>query len=50
MRELERVQLLVSGSATVPALADGGVPVDDFAAACPHSDWRNIAATVFLGN
>jgi len=50
MRELERVQLLVSGSATLPALADGGVPVDDFAAACPHSDWRNIAATVFLGS
>jgi hypothetical protein len=50
MRELERVQLLVSGSTTLAALADGGVPVDDFAAACPHSDWNNIAATVFLGN
>lgn len=50
MRELERVQLLVSGSTTLPALADGGIPVDDFAAACPRSDWRNIAAAVFLEN
>ena len=50
MRELERVQLMVSESAAIPALADGGVPVDDFAAACPQADWRNISGAVFLEN
>lgn len=47
-REMERVQLMVSESAAIPALADGGVPVDDFAAACPQADWRNISAALFL--
>jgi len=49
-RELERVQLMVSESAAVPALADGGVPVDDFAAACPRADWHNITAAILLEN
>lgn len=47
-REMERIQLMVSESAAIPALADGGVPVDDFAAACPRADWRNISAALFL--
>jgi len=49
-REMERVQLMVSESAAIPALADGGVPVDDFAAACPQADWRNISGALFLEN
>lgn len=49
-REMERVQLMVSESAAIPALADGGVPVDDFAAACPQADWRSISGAMFLEN
>jgi len=49
-REMERVQLMVSASAALPALADGGVPVDDFAAACPQADWRSISGAMFLEN
>lgn len=49
-REMERVQLMISESAALPALADGGVPVDDFAAACPQADWRNISGALFLTN
>jgi glycine cleavage system H lipoate-binding protein len=48
--EMERVQLMVSESAGMPALADGGVPVDDFAAACPQADWRNITGALLLQN
>ena len=49
-REMQRIQLMVSESAGIPALADGGVPVDDFAAACPQADWRNISGAMFLEN
>jgi glycine cleavage system H lipoate-binding protein len=49
-REMERVQLMVSESAAMPALADGGTPVDDFAAACPQADWRSISGAMFLEN
>ena len=49
-REMERVQLMVSESAAIPALADGGMPVDDFAAACPQADWRGITSAMFLEN
>lgn len=49
-REMERVQLMVSESAAIPALADGGTPVDDFAAACPQADWRGITSAMFLEN
>jgi glycine cleavage system H lipoate-binding protein len=48
--EMERVQLMVSESAAIPTLADGGVPVDDFAAACPQADWRSIRGALFLTN
>jgi hypothetical protein len=50
-RELDRVQLLAStADAAVPALADGGVPVDDFAEACPKADWRSACGAMFLEN
>jgi len=49
-REMEHVQLMVSATSAMPALADGGMPVDDFAAACPQADWRNITGAMFLEN
>jgi hypothetical protein len=46
MRELERLQLAMGqGSAT---LADGGVPVDDIAAACPGTDWDVLCGKMLL--
>jgi glycine cleavage system H protein len=46
MRELERLQLaLGAGGAT---LADGGVPVEDIAAACPGADWDAVCGRMFL--
>jgi hypothetical protein len=48
--EMERVQLAVSETAAVPALADGGVPVDNFPAACPQADWDSITGALFLEN
>jgi glycine cleavage system H lipoate-binding protein len=50
LRELDRLQLLLSASVALPALADGGVPVDDLPAACPQADWANITAALFLEN
>jgi glycine cleavage system H lipoate-binding protein len=49
-REMERVQLMVCESSAMPTLADGGSPMDDFAAACPRADWRSITGALFLEN
>jgi len=49
MRELERLQLaLTMEGASVPSLADGGVPVDDIAAAYPNTDWDAVCGEMFL--
>jgi hypothetical protein len=49
MRELERLQLAMSmEGAGAPSLADGGVPVDDLAAACPNANWDAICSQIFL--
>jgi len=49
MRELERLQLaLTMEGASLPSLADGGVPVADIAAAYPHTDWDNVCGEMFL--
>ena len=49
MRELERLQLAMSmEGARVPSLADGGVLVDDLAAACPKADWDAVCGQIFL--
>jgi hypothetical protein len=49
MRELERLQLaLTMEGATVPSLADGGVPVSDIAAAYPKTDWDAVCGEMFL--
>jgi glycine cleavage system H lipoate-binding protein len=47
MRELERLQLTLSAEGA-PALADGGVPVDDISAAYPATDWDAVCGTMFL--
>jgi hypothetical protein len=49
MRELERLQLaLTMEGASVPSLADGGVPVADIAAAYPKTDWDVVCGEMFL--
>jgi hypothetical protein len=49
MRELERLQLaLTIEGASVPSLADGGVPVADIAAAYPKTDWDAVCGEMFL--
>jgi hypothetical protein len=49
MRELERLQLaLTMEGASVPSLADGGVPVPDIAAAYPKADWDAVCGEMFL--
>lgn len=47
-REFDRVHLMVSAAEAVPSLADGGVPVDDFAAACPKANWPAICGILLL--
>lgn len=49
MRELERLQLaLTMEGASVPSLADGGVPVADIAAAYPATDWDAVCGEMFM--
>jgi hypothetical protein len=49
MRELERLQLaLTMEGASMPSLADGGVPVSDIAAAYPKTDWDAVCGEMFL--
>ena len=47
LREMERLQLALSGT-RVPALADGGIPVEDFPASDPATDWDAAWAEMFL--
>ncbi len=46
--EIERLQLALAGDAALPTLADGGIPVDDIAAACPGADWDAVCGVMFL--
>jgi hypothetical protein len=48
MREMERLQLALSMEGAGATLADGGVPVDDIAAAYPDSDWDAVCGNMFL--
>jgi len=48
MREMERLQLALSQDGTRATLADGGVPVADLAASCPHVDWDAVCGEMFL--
>lgn len=46
--ELERLQLLAGSEQAGPALADGGVLVDDLAEALPADDWEMVAGQMML--
>ncbi len=48
LRELERLQLAISGGVLGPSLADGGVPVQDPSAAYPMADWDAVWGDIFL--
>jgi glycine cleavage system H protein len=47
-RELERLQLAVAPLGSAPALADGGVLVEDLSAVCPPRQWDAACGAVFL--
>ncbi len=47
-RELERLQMALSPAATGPALADGGVLMDDLPAQCPNANWDAVWGRLFL--
>ncbi|MGD0045810.1 MAG: hypothetical protein ABSE42_02230 [Bryobacteraceae bacterium] len=47
-REMERLQLALTAEGAAPALADGGVPVSDIAAAYPAADWDAVCGEMFL--
>lgn len=48
LREMERLQLALTAEGAAPALADGGVPVADIAAAYPAADWDAVCGEMFL--
>lgn len=48
LREMERLQLALTAEGVAPALADGGVPVADIAAAYPAADWDAVCGEMFL--
>jgi glycine cleavage system H lipoate-binding protein len=48
MREMERLQLALSPEEAGATLADGGVPVEDIAAAYPNADWDAVCGNMFL--
>jgi glycine cleavage system H lipoate-binding protein len=47
LREIERLQLALAAEGA-PTLADGGVPVDDIAAAYPATAWDAVCGEMFL--
>jgi len=47
-REMERLQLALTAEGAAPALADGGAPVADIAAAYPKADWDAVYGEMFL--
>jgi glycine cleavage system H lipoate-binding protein len=47
-REMERLQLALTAEGAAPALADGGVPVNDIAAAYPAADWDAVCGEMFI--
>ncbi|HVN05160.1 MAG TPA: hypothetical protein VMT86_12120 [Bryobacteraceae bacterium] len=47
-REMERLQAALAPAGQAVSLADGGVPVDNIAAAYPDADWDAVCAEIFL--
>ena len=48
MRELERLQVLIAPDPNAPALADGGVLVDDAPEAFPEANWAAVWGEMLL--
>ena len=48
LREMERLQLALTIDGVGPTLADGGVPVDDLAAAIPPEQLDEVCGLMFL--
>jgi hypothetical protein len=48
MRELERLQTLMAPDPNAPALADGGVLVDDAPEAFPQANWPAVWGEMLL--
>ena len=48
MREMERLELALTAEGCAPALADGGVPVEDISTGYPEADWDDICGQMFL--
>ena len=47
-RELDRLQLAISGARGIPALADGGLPVGDLSKAIPEEDRDRVLGEMLL--
>jgi len=47
-RELDRLQLAISGAGGIPALADGGLPVGDLSKAIPAEDRDRVLGEMLL--
>jgi glycine cleavage system H protein len=47
-RELEKIQVLAAPAGAAPALADGGVLMEDLVAQQPNADWDRIGGAIFL--
>jgi glycine cleavage system H lipoate-binding protein len=48
LREAERLQLALASESVGPALADGGVPVDDLSKVIPREQFDDVCGMVFL--
>ena len=47
-REMERLYAALAPADEAPTMADGGVPVEDIAAAYPDADWDAVCSEIFL--
>ncbi|MBK9089245.1 MAG: hypothetical protein IPL90_09450 [Holophagales bacterium] len=47
-RELDRLQLAISGARGIQALADGGLPVGDLSKAIPEEDRDRVLGEMLL--
>jgi hypothetical protein len=48
LRQMERLQLAMSGDIVGASLADGGVPIQDPSMAYPDADWDSVWGELFL--
>jgi glycine cleavage system H lipoate-binding protein len=48
LREIDRLEVVLTAEGAAPALADGGALVPDIAAAYPAADWDAVCAEMFL--